>query len=74
MQFKLDENIPTSLKSVIQGVGHQASTVYEQGLSGASDQALADACKGDAMILITLDVDFANIVGYPPRRIQALWS
>ena len=66
MRFKLDENIPVSVKLLIDEAGHQASTVYDEGLSGASDRAVAVACKAGEMILVTLDMDFANVLSFPP--------
>ena len=34
---------------------------------GASDYELADRCRHEERILVTLDVDFADIQTYPPK-------
>ena len=44
--------------------GHDASTVIEEGLGGASDITLAKACADEDLVLLTLDLDFADIRAY----------
>ena len=65
MHFKLDENIPTKVKTFLKSVGHQASTAFEENLSGKKDKELIDVCNKEKFIFITLDNDFSNIVAYP---------
>ena len=67
MLFKLDENLPASLISAFGAAGHDAATVPGQGLQGESDPAVAEACRNEERILVTLDVGFADIRAYPPR-------
>jgi predicted nuclease of predicted toxin-antitoxin system len=43
-------------------------TVHEQGLSGASDEAIFQACKTEARVLITLDRDFGQVHRFPPKE------
>ncbi len=66
MRFKLDENVPISVKGAFLEAGHEASDVYEEGLAGTPDETIAAACRTKEMLLVTLDQDFANIVTYPP--------
>jgi predicted nuclease of predicted toxin-antitoxin system len=40
--------------------------VADENLAGADDTAIARSVRAEARILITLDLDFANIQAYPP--------
>jgi len=60
-RFKLDENIPTRVLDPLRQGGHDVMTVLEQGLGGAADAAVAEACAAEDRILVTLDLDFADI-------------
>ena len=68
MRFKLDENLPIRLKSQFTESGHDAVSVLDQGMGGATDSALASACVTEQRILVTLDLDFADIRTYPPGQ------
>ena len=67
MNFKVDENLPVEIADILREAGHQASTVVEQGLGGAEDSHIASVCRQEELVLITLDLDFADIRTYPPR-------
>ena len=60
-RFKLDDNLPSRAALVLRKAGHDASTVSEEGLGGSSDEALARACADEDLVLLTLDLDFADI-------------
>lgn len=66
MRFKLDENLPVQLKGLFSESGHDAATVGDEGLGGAPDAEVASACIVEERVLITLDLDFADIRTYPP--------
>ncbi len=66
MKFKLDENLDWHLASLLQKAGYDASTAQHQNLSGADDAALFRACVREKKILVTLDLDFADVLKYPP--------
>lgn len=66
MRVKLDENLPLQLKALFTASGHDAATVVDEGLGGAPDAAIASACIAEERVLITLDLDFADIRTYPP--------
>ena len=66
MKFKTDENLPNEAATVLQAAGFDAETVWDEALSGATDGTLADHARREARVLVTLDLDFANIRNYPP--------
>ena len=41
-------------------------TVGDEGLSGSDHEAVANRSRSEKRVLITLDLDFANIRAYPP--------
>lgn len=60
-RFKLDENLPARVLDPLRAGGHDVMTVLEQGLGGATDVAISEACAAENRILLTLDLDFADI-------------
>lgn len=68
MKFKFDENLPSDLGAVLRRRGHDAHSVFEENLSGAPDSSIAEVCRDEQRILITLDLDFAHIKNYPPQE------
>ena len=67
MRVKLDENLPTELKRLFIDSGHDADTVLDEGMGGASDPEVLAACLAEERVLVTQDADFADIRAYPPR-------
>ena len=72
MRFKLDENVSPTIARLLSEAGHDAATVAEQGLAGAEDPDIASVCLGEGRILLTLDLDFADVRAYPPHRYPGL--
>ena len=72
MNFKTDENLPKDAVRLLLAAGHDAASVYGQGLSGASDEHLHGHCLTEGRVLITLDLDFANVQAYPPSSSAGL--
>ena len=68
MKFKLDENLSPSLSAMFAAAGHEAHSVVEQALGGQPDERVIDVCRGEHRALITLDLDFSNILAYPPAQ------
>lgn len=65
MNFKLDENIPLALTQMLKSAGHQAETVYDEHLAGASDAAILQSAVEEKRVLIAFDLDFADVRTYP---------
>lgn len=67
MRWKLDENVHPAVGSFLRSRRHDVKTVWEQNLRGTSDRNLAGICRAEQRTLLTLDLDFANILSYPPE-------
>ncbi len=72
MKFKIDENLPTEVAELLQQAGHDALTVLDQQLGGESDSEIGTICQQEGRIIVTLDLDFADIRAYPPRDFAGL--
>ena len=68
MRFKLDENLPLAACRLLRESGFDAMSVWDQEMIGASDQELARICSAEDRVLMTFDLDFANIRSYPPSQ------
>ncbi len=66
MRFKIDQNLPIEAAEMLAAAGHDAMTVYQQGLGDAADQRIVDVCKDEGRILVTADLDLSDIRAYPP--------
>jgi len=67
LKFKVDENLPTEYASILREAGFEADTVPDEKLSGAGDSVLSERCRAKDRVLMTLDLDFANVQTYPPK-------
>lgn len=67
MKLKLDENLDERLADRLCRSGLDVSTVRRQGLGGTSDDALFRRCRQEERALVTLDLDFANPLRFPPK-------
>ena len=72
MKLKLDENVDARHGVVLRQAGHSASTVRDQGLYGTKDFDLITHCTTEDYVLVTLDLDFSNILRYPPEKTPGL--
>jgi predicted nuclease of predicted toxin-antitoxin system len=68
MKFKIDENLPIEIAQLLQDSGYDAMTVLDQALGGQQDPTISEICRQEARILVTLDLDFADIRTYPPSQ------
>ena len=66
MRFILDANIPYSAKKIFRK-SDSALHVRDIGLANAADDDILKRAVATGAILVTRDLDFANIVVYPPE-------
>jgi predicted nuclease of predicted toxin-antitoxin system len=68
MKFKLDENLGPRAAALIAECGHEVATVPQERLSGTSDARLFESCMAERRCLISLDLDFADVIRFPPYK------
>ncbi len=68
MRIKVDENIGRSGVDLLRQAGQDVMTVREQGLAGAADEVVFQACVAEGRTLITLDRDFGQVPRFPPKQ------
>jgi predicted nuclease of predicted toxin-antitoxin system len=72
VKLKLDENLGRSAVEIFAAAGHDTSTVAEQGLSGEPDHQVAEVSRRERRCLVTLDLDFANPLVFPPEHTSGI--
>ena len=68
MKLKLDENLGRSALDELANGGHDVATVPGQSLASATDEEVIEACRAEGRALVTLDLDLANPLRFPPER------
>jgi predicted nuclease of predicted toxin-antitoxin system len=68
VKLKLDENLGGSARDELVQAGLDVATVPGQSLASATDESLIEACRAEGRALVTLDLDFANPLRFPPDR------
>ena len=68
MKFKLDENFGARTTDIFVQAGHDVHTVRQEGFEGATDEFIFKQCCNEERCLVTLDLDFANVLRFPPDR------
>ena len=68
MKLFLDENLSPQHASELRAEGHEAASVLEVGLSGATDEQVLRFAVENGRVLVTLDADFANAIRLPPEQ------
>ncbi len=66
MRIKLDENMPTDLAALLRGADLDVHTVQDENLAGSPDPTVLDAAVREGRLLMTFDLDFADVRDYPP--------
>lgn len=67
MRFKVDESLHPEVVGLLQANGHDAVSVWDQRMRGIKDPALAEVCRKERRVLVTLDLGFGDIREYPPE-------
>jgi predicted nuclease of predicted toxin-antitoxin system len=68
MRLKLDENLDVGLAVWLAAMGHDAKTVREEQMSGASDEQVFAVAMAEERCLVTLDLDFSDPIRFPPTN------
>ncbi len=71
-KFKLDEHFGTRMQKLFRHYGYDTETVNDEGLNGASDQHLLEICQEESRCLVTLDLDFSDIIRFPPYNTHGI--
>lgn len=66
MKLKLDENLSRHLKPILVALGHDVLTAADEHLLSQPDVEVAACAAREGRILLTLDVEFADLRKYPP--------
>lgn len=62
MKFLLDMGISTAVAAFLRSIGHDAEHVHELGLGTLSDAAILSRAVRGGRVVITHDLDFANLL------------
>jgi len=68
LKFKLDENLGKAVKKFFSDSGHDVKSVFDENIQGSSDELIFQICQEEKRCLVTLDLDFANIIRFPPDK------
>lgn len=68
MRFKLDENFGISMLKIFREAGHDVQTILDEKMGGCPDQTVYEACCNENRCLVTLDLDFSNILRFSPEK------
>jgi predicted nuclease of predicted toxin-antitoxin system len=66
MKLKLDENLSRPLKPILIGLGHDVLTAADEDLLSHPDADVAAGAAREGRILLSLDIEFADLRKYPP--------
>ena len=64
-RFFLDENVQGFIARPLRDFGHEVITAQEAGLIASSDDAIMLRARASHAVLITADLDFANVLRFP---------
>ncbi len=68
VKLKLDENLAERHRIRLESANHDVTTVVQQGFRGVSDVDLFELCKNEQRAVVTLDMDFSNVLTFPPKE------
>lgn len=72
MRFKLDENCDPRWQAPLISAGYDVATVFDEDLQGAEDETIASACRSERRCLIKADLDFAQLLDFPPENFSGI--
>lgn len=68
MKFKLDENFGKRIKELFIEQGYDTETIFDEKLQGSDDKTVFDTCVKEKRCLVTLDLDFSDVINFPPEH------
>ena len=72
MRFLVDANMPRSTLALLASLGHTADHARDIGLGHAPDAEIAAHARTHDAVIVTRDVDFADIRNYPPHEFNGI--
>jgi hypothetical protein len=66
LRLKLDENLSRHLKPPLIELGHDFLTAADENLLSRSGTEIAHAARHEQRMILTLDIEFADLRKYPP--------
>lgn len=72
MRFLIDANLPRSIIPMLVRLGQSAEHVNDVGLEGAPDEQIAARARETLAVIVTRDLDFADVRTYPPADYQGI--
>lgn len=68
VKFKLDEHLGARIQKIFLEAGYDTKTVGDEQIQGTSDKNLFEVCKKESRCLVTLDLDFSDVIRFPPYK------
>jgi predicted nuclease of predicted toxin-antitoxin system len=68
MRFLIDAILPRSAVALLVGFGHEVDFARDIGMASAPDEQIALRAKETSAVLLSRDLDFADIRRYPPSQ------
>jgi predicted nuclease of predicted toxin-antitoxin system len=68
VRFFLDANMPRSAVSALTQLGHEVEFSRDIGMANDRDEAIAARARETQAVLVTRDLDFADVRRYPPEQ------
>ena len=65
LKFLLDADMPKSSAQVIRNLGFEIEDVRDIGMRAAKDREIMDYAFKNNKIIITMDLDFGEVLRYP---------
>lgn len=72
MKFLLDMGISPEMSPVLRRLGHEAVHLHELGLDTLPDPAILEKTREEGYILLTHDLDFAELVAASGARLPSV--
>lgn len=72
MRFFLDANMPRRCQGVLLARGHEVEHARDIGMGMEPDAKIAEHAKTSNSVLVTRDLDFADVRTYPPEKFHGV--